>query len=62
MKKVISIDLTINQIRYIITALGHVGNMYQKEIESTGAEWAYDGKQDIEALVADLKREVEDHE
>lgn len=57
-----TIKLTINQIRYLITALGHVEKQYLIEIGETGAKWAYEGYREITDLKDQLKQEVEDHE
>ena len=54
--KNITISLSLNQVRYVITALKHVSNQYQKEIDCTGAPWAYEGKKEIEDLIDKLNR------
>ena len=52
----INISLSLNQVRYVITALKHVSTQYQKEIDCTGAPWAYEGKKEIEDLIEQLNR------
>lgn len=55
MKNII-ISLSLNQVRYVITALKHVSNQYQKEIDCTGAPWAYEGQKEIDTLIEQLNK------
>ena len=55
MKNKITLTLSLNQVRYVITALKHVADQYQKEIDCTGSDWAYEGKQAINDLIEELK-------
>lgn len=54
--KNITISLSLNQVRYVITALKHVSYQYQKEIDCTGAPWAYEGQKEIDTLIEQLNR------
>lgn len=54
--KNITISLTLNQARYVISALKHVSYQYQKEIDCTGAPWAYEGQKEIDTLIDQLNR------
>ena len=54
--KNITISLSLNQVRYVITALKHVSYQYQKEIDCTGAPWAYEGQKEIDDLIDQLNR------